>query len=329
MYRARANSYLSRPDRERNDAEQALALAPGNIEAHARLAEGLQGMGRYDQARAETKFILERAPNNLLAHNINGMIAAELGEWDKAEVAANTLSGLGAENWGGFLTARVQMYRGKYNEAVSNFKRYGSRDNLANEWVASSALMAGEGAVAAGEAGDMLKHFGDFYPRANWWLIYAYLGARLDGDSQQAESILEQIRHKADHCEWPYPVLRVFTGEIPYDVAIAKSEEVAFDVLKKIQYWPQTAYGHEVAARAYLGMFAELEGDFDVAKTQYQWVIDHPDQLSLDYIPMVKKRLQGIGGRKSTRNIPSSADPRPTETSNLNDGLLAWLPFRK
>jgi tetratricopeptide (TPR) repeat protein len=330
LWRAYASTRTGSAVRGLEDIEAALQVAPGHLNALASQADTLTGLGRYDPARVAAQAVLARSPQHRVANAALGKIAMDFGDLNLAEQARQRLEAGGHAYEAHLLRGRIQLYQGRFSDSIQSLttaERFTPDASAIWEYRAPAGLLGGDFTVAHRDHLWLLERFGPNDPRANWWLVHQYLAMRGRGFDGEAAATLKEALSKGNPCQWPYPMLRMFAGEIPPEVVLAKSQEVAFDMLKKTEFWPHRAFGYEVAARAGIGMFAEFEGDYEIARTHFRWLIDHPDPMWREYQVMATNRLRGIEGRVSRKRLPTADDVTPQPGADLSEGLLAWLPM--
>ena len=123
-----------------------------------------------------------------------------------------------------------------------------------------SDAVAGLNRVIALEGG---KGFYSIYA-----VVLGHLAARLNGDETEGKAILERTRGTLNVEAWPYPVVKLFRGEIDEQALLAAADDD----------------DKRTDARCFLGLDHAIKGHEEKALADFRWVRDHGNSNSLEHI---------------------------------------------
>ncbi len=166
------------------------------LEEHRNLGVAFYKTGMLDEALREFRRVLDLQPRDGGAAFYVGLVLARQGKWPEAADAFKAAAEAPGARFGAFANHAYALERlGKYTEAQTALeqalKRGGSNDPRVQTSLGAVALMAGDLAAADGALSAARPLFGNRPPTAAWY-HYSGLTAALLGDTERAQSLLQE-----------------------------------------------------------------------------------------------------------------------------------------
>lgn len=332
-----------------DDLNRALELRPGHEGSRRLRAWALKYMGRYDEALAACEE-LKRYDFEYHARLLRSTIYVETGRNEEAlrEIQALMEAGFGGGSPPHLIRARALANLNRPVEAEASYRRQGgpkfivNRVNTCYVWQieppaaedferAWFALFAGYPVWTELYSGEFARQQIDQRSRRLWMILVGYFSRLNQGRFEEAEQFLAAHDKTGDECTWPYTMFRYLNGEVPAEVVIARAQEMR-GYTRDHTNQPQYGDSHEVLIRSLLGMQALARTNLIAAREQFQWVVDHPNNLQLPAYHYAEARLRDIEqsvvvAATATSSAGQQTEESPIPSDDLNNGLVVHLPL--
>jgi|SRR5215203_5300285 len=174
------------------ELQAAIALSPGNAEAHRAYAHMLSNQGRHEEALFEAARARELDPRNPLSNALEGQFLFYAGRLDDAENRLRKTLEIEPDYWVPYQgLGRVYVLRGMYPEAIAAFRKARQLSDSATE----PMTQLGYALARSGDRKGALAIFNELQVRAKEHYVPAYSFAMISnglGDRDAALRALER-----------------------------------------------------------------------------------------------------------------------------------------
>ncbi len=249
-------------DKALADYNEAIRLDPKHLTSLGNRADIWIFKREYDEALEDRTALIRLDPKNpsRLEDRARAWLCKR--EFDRAIEDLSEAIGIDPKYESAFINRGCsELFLKEYEKAIADFDEaisLNAKDQQA--WLDRSVAGFLAGRVDAPEDANMAIAYGNWNDETTIYAaLMGYFSAMKSERLDDAKAFLEGAASKADHAQWPYPLISYLRGEL--------NEK---DLLATI-----TDDDKMTIARCILGMSAEQNGHPDAAVAHYRWIKEH------------------------------------------------------